>query len=361
MHRQRLVKPDGRELLLYGRAPFPHVNDAPVPAGDGPGASSSHLRWHPLRGEWVIYAGHRQHRTFLPPSGWNPLAPSRDPEQPTEVPVGAWEAAVFENRFAALSDRGGAQPLSTDGRPARGRCEVVVFTQDSKASLGALEPERVALIVDIWAERTAELGARDDVQHVMPFENRGVEVGVTLHHPHGQIYAYPFVPPVVATHVANEREFLARTGTTLLVSMIKDEVADGGRLLHDGTHAVSFVPTCARYPFEIWIAPRRRAARLDHLEPAERHGLAHALRDSLRRLDGLWSVPMPYVLIVHQAPTDGDAHVASHVHIQIYPALRMPGRLKYLAGSEIGAGAFTADVLPEAAAAQLRAVEEPRT
>ncbi len=162
-----------------------------------PVSPNSHLRWHPLRGEWIAYASHRQHRTFLPPPEWNPLAVTTDPSAPTEVPAGPWEVAVFENLFPTLSGQAHDPPASiVDTRPGRGACEVVVFTQDPTSSLGRLPVDHVALIVDVWADRTEALGARDDVEYVFPFENRGVEVGVTLHHPHGQIYAYPFVPPV---------------------------------------------------------------------------------------------------------------------------------------------------------------------
>jgi UDPglucose--hexose-1-phosphate uridylyltransferase len=192
---------------------------------------------------------------------------------------------------------------------------------------------------------------------VFPFENRGVEIGVTLHHPHGQIYAYPFVPPIPARELNEQREHLEKTGRGLLADLLAGEIRENQRILWRGEHALSVVPVCARYTYEIWIAPLRPAQRLSELTTDERRDLSRALKLSLLKLDGLWQKPMPYLLVFHQAPTDGRDHPEAHVHLEIYPYLRMPGRLKYLAGSEIGAGAFTADTLPEEKAAELRAVE----
>ena len=353
-----LTRSDGRALLLYAREPIDPAIEAP-PVIDAPKvAPNPHLRWHPLRGEWVAYAGYRQNRTFLPPPEYNPLAPTTDPASPTELPAGAYDVAVFENKFPTLfSGAHDPPPAIVPTLPARGACEVVVFTQDASASLGTLPLERIELIFEVWADRTRELGARDDVSYVFPFENRGVQVGVTLHHPHGQIYAYPFVPPVAARELEQQRAYYESTGRGLLADHLAAEVEDGRRVLYASPCAIAVVPVCARYAYEVWIAPRRAAATLADLEAAERRELARALKTTLLKLDGLWKQPMPYILAFHQAPTDGAPHPEAHVHAQIYPALRMPGRLKYLAGSEIGAGAFTADTLPEDKAEELRRVE----
>jgi len=353
MYKRELKKPDGRDLILYGRAPIDPAITAPA-AGHA-GQRSAHLRWHPLRGEWVVYAGHRQDRTFLPPADWNPLAPTTSPDHPTEVPAGAWDVAVFENLFSALGTTTPPPPESVATAPAGGRCEVVVFTQDPRTSLGALPLDRIELVLEVWADRTQALAERDDVAYVFAFENRGVEVGVTLAHPHGQIYAYPFVPPVLERELARQEAHFANRRESLLGAMIADELAADQRTLYVGPHAVTFLPVCARWAYELWIAPIRPAATLAALADDERRDLARALQLALRKLDGLWQRPMPYVLAVHQAPARG-AHPYAHLHIEIYPWLRMPGRLKYLAGSEVGAGVFTADTLPEAKAAELRAV-----
>jgi UDPglucose--hexose-1-phosphate uridylyltransferase len=358
MHILRLTKPDGRALLLYAREPLPEGIEAPAPKGVT-SRPNSHLRWHPLRGEWVAYASHRQHRTFLPPPEYNPLATSRDPSQPTEVPEGPWDVAVFENLFPTLTAAAHDPPETiVETRPGFGACEVVVFTQDAQASLGRLPLWQIELLFDVWAHRHAELGSRADVEYVFPFENRGVEVGVTLHHPHGQIYAYPFVPPIAARELEQQRRYYQERGRGLLEDHIRAELADGAvRVLYAGDEVVAFVPVCARYPYEVWIAPRRAVPSLPDLTRAERHDFARALKSVLLKYDGLWNRPFPYILVFHQAPTDGQPHPEAHIHIELYPAYRMPGRLKYLAGSETGAGVFTADTLPDDKAAELRGVE----
>ena len=358
MHILRRSKPDGRYLILYAREPLPEGVQAPSP-NPAPLRPNSHLRWHPLRGEWVAYAAHRQNRTFLPPPEWNPLAPSRDPAHPTEVPGGLWDVAVFDNLFPTLTPLAHDPPRTiVDTRPGRGACEVVVFTQDASASLGTLPLAHLELLLQVWAHRYAELGARDDVQYVFPFENRGVEVGVTLHHPHGQIYAYPFVPPVAARELAEQRRYLDAHGRGLLEDHLRAEEAEGShRFLYGGAHVVALVPVCARYPYEVWVAPRRGAASLADLTVEERADFARALKTVLLKYDGLWKRPFPYIMVFHQAPTDGAPHPEAHVHLEFSPAYRMPGRLKYLAGSEMGAGVFTADTLPDDKAAELRAVE----
>jgi UDPglucose--hexose-1-phosphate uridylyltransferase len=360
MFKRTLHKPDGRRLILYAQDREPPELPAPAPGSVSP-HPAAHLRWHPLRGEWVAYASHRQNRTFLPPAEYNPLLPSDDPANPTELPKGEWDVAVFENLFPTLS-RNAAEPAPrslVDTRPAKGSCEVVVFTQDPRASLGQLPLSRISLLFEVWADRTRELGGRDDVQYVFPFENRGVEIGVTLHHPHGQIYAYPFVPPVAAREIAQQKEHLERTGRGLLEDLLAAELRDAQRIVWRGEHGILLVPVCARYPYELWIAPLRPVQRLYDLRAEERRDLSRALKTALLKLDALWQRPMPYLLVFHQAPTDGRDHPEAHFHMEIYPYLRMPGRLKYLAGSEIGAGVFTADTLPEEKAAELRAVEVP--
>lgn len=354
--RRDLWKRDGRGLWLYARKPLSGHFDAPTPRGEAP-TPNPHLRWHPFRGEWISYAGHRQHRTFMPPAEFDPLAPTTDPANPTEVPSGDWEVAVFENRFPTLSRHAGDPERSDQDRPARGQCEVVVYTQSAEGALGTLPLSRIELVLRVWADRTRELSGREDIAYVMPFENRGVEVGVTLPHPHGQLYGYPDVPPVAARELALQRRHLQCEGTGLLASIIEAEIASGARVVSSAPSAIAFVPAFARYAYEIWVAPVRAVPLLTDLQDHEVEDLARVLKRALMKLDGLWSQPMPYILGVHQAPTDGSSHPEAHVHIEIYPALRMKNRLKYLAGSEVMAGFFTADTVPEEKARELRSVE----
>src|SRR5579885_2711811 len=357
MHSVDLIKPDGRELTLYSRRPIPRGLAAPSPRTERVVADPE-LRWHPLRGEWVAYATHRQDRTFLPPAEYNPLRPMSSGDFPTELPAGDYDVAVFDNLFPTLSLDAVAQPeLSVPTRPGRGKCEVVVFTQDPQASLGQLPLERIELILEVWADRERRCRKNPELRYLMAFENRGVEVGVTLHHPHGQIYAYPFVPPVAERELEQQARHLAEKGRGLLESMLESELEEETRVIYRGSEAHAFVPVCARYPYELWVLPARPAPSLSKLGASERAELARALKTSLLKLDGLWKRPLPYLLLLRQAPLDGEAHPEAHVHFQIYPALRSPGRLKYLAGTELGAGLFANDSKPEDKARELQAVE----
>jgi UDPglucose--hexose-1-phosphate uridylyltransferase len=311
-----------------------------------------------LRDEWVTYAAYRQDRTFLPPPEYNPFAATVSPDNPTEVPEGDWDIAVFDNRFPSLDLRANDAPeLIVPTRPGKGKCEVVVFAQDPQSSLTALPLDHIELLIEVWAERTQVLGASDDIQYVLPFENRGAEVGVTLHHPHGQIYAYPLIPPVPARMQEAATRYHAQHGRGVLESLIADELRVGARILYQGEAAVAFVPVCARYPYEVWIAPIEHAATFGELSDAQRRDLARALKTVLLKYDGLWQRPFPYLMAWYQAPTDERAHPEWHLHAEFYPPYRTPTKLKYLAGTEIAAGLFAMDALPEDKARELQQVE----
>lgn len=286
-------------------------------------------RLDPLTGEWRTFSTGRQDRTFLPAPDECPLCPGR------ELPWPAFEVGVFDNRFPAFA-------------PGDGACEVVVYSDSHTATLPELGVERVRLLVDVWADRYAVLGARPDVAYVFVFENRGEVVGVTLHHPHGQIYGLPFIPPLPA------RE-LARSASGCRVCQAVAAEVDGPRLLAERAGAVAYVPYAARLPFEVHVVARRHAPSLLDLGPSERDDLAAALLDVVRAYDGLFGFPLPYVMSMHQQPTDGgDWQAAAHVHIEFTPLHRRADRLKYLAGVELGAGAYLNDVDPDDAAAALR-------
>lgn len=356
MHSLELAKPDGRRLTLYARRPMQRVAAAPSPFAE-PLAGRPHLRWHPLRGEWITYAAYRQDRTFLPPPEYDPLAPTLDPRHPTELPAGDWDVAVFDNRFPSLAPDAGEPPAAiVPTASASGRCEVVVYTPAAHGALGTLPLDHVELVLAVWAERTRILGAAGPVRYVLPFENRGAEVGVTLHHPHGQIYAYPVVPPVPERMQAVQREHFERHGRGALETLIAGELEADTRILYRGAHAVAFVPACARYPYETWVAPLRPAASFVDLSAAERADLARALKTVLLKYDGLWQRPLPYLMAWYQAPTDGEAHPEWHLHAELWPPYRTRDKLKYLAGTELAAGFFAMDALPEAKARELQAV-----
>jgi UDPglucose--hexose-1-phosphate uridylyltransferase len=265
--------------------------------------------------------------------------------------------AVFDNRFPSL-DRTSAEPppLIVRSAPAVGQCDVVVFTQDAYASLGSLSLAHIDLLLQVWADRTARLARRGDIAYVLPFENRGAEVGVTLHHPHGQIYAYPVVPPAPARMQQEAQSHHARQGRGVLQELIADERCEGVRMVYEGAHAVAFVPVCARYPYEVWVAPIEPVESFIQLTIEQRADLARALKTVLLKYDGLWERPFPYLMAWYQAPTDGKPHPESHLHAQFYPPYRTRDRLKYLAGTEIAAGFFAMDALPEEKARELQQV-----
>lgn len=357
MYTLDLTKPDGRRLTLYSREPIAPQSTAPSPFAE-PLNASPHLRWHPLRGEWVTYAAYRQGRTFLPPPEYNPLAVTTDSTHPTEVPAGDWDVAVFDNRFPSLSFDSAQPPsLIVPTAPATGHCDVVVFTQDAEASLGTLPLAHIDLLLQVWGDRTVKLAQHGQIAYVLPFENRGAEVGVTLHHPHGQIYAYPVVPPVPARMQHEAQLHYTKHGRGVLQELIAEERRAGIRMLYEGPHAVAFVPVCAKYPYEVWVAPIEPLESFTHLTTEQRADLARALKTVLLKYDGLWQRPLPYLMAWYQAPTDGIPHPESHLHAQFYPPYRTSDRLKYLAGTEIAAGFFAMDALPEDKARELQQVE----
>jgi len=320
-------------------------------------------RFDELRGEEVVYAIHRQERTFLPSRDHCPLCPTRPGGSRTEIPFPAFQIAVFDNRFPSFE-----APL--------GAAEVVVYTDSHDGSLGTLAPQRAEALMWVWRHRYCELGAREDVDYVFIFENRGVEVGVTLHHPHGQIYGYPFLPPVPALELAAD----ARLGGCAPCALMRRELEDRRRVLYENDSVVAYVPYAARWAYEAHVILRQHRPSLLDCDARELRLLAAALQTVVRGYDALFDRPFPYVMVVHQAPTGG-ANAAEdenedesggtatgaapgatggaggaggHLHVEFYPPLRTAAKLKYLAGSEQGAGTFISDTLPEESAAALR-------
>jgi len=311
------------------------------------------LRFNPLRDEWVAYASERNDRTFLPTDSC-PLCPSAAGKG-SEVPLAGFEVAVFENRFPALGpDRRRGRPV----RPASTGCEVVVYTDQHSLTLAELPLDRVRLLVDVWADRYRELGERPEVAYVYVFENKGEAMGVTLHHPHGQIYALPFVPPIAARELEASGRHLAATGRCLHCEHVEAEAA-GPRRLIEGAEMVAFVPQAARWPYEVHLYPRRHAGSIEQLTASERWALADALRRVVRTYDRHFGFSTPYVMAVHQSPTDGGRWPQAHLHFEFYPPHRRVDRLKFLAGIELGAGMFVNDTKPEETAAQLQQVLLP--
>ncbi|MEO6413332.1 MAG: galactose-1-phosphate uridylyltransferase [Pedococcus sp.] len=359
---------DGRTIIY-----FDDSHDAPVrTAVDGrplgPQSTSGEIRYDALVDDWVAVAGHRGDRTFLPPKDECPLCPTGTGSVPSEVPDPAYDVVVFENRFPSYAEVSGLDvgseahsgPIGWK-RPALGRCEVVCFTSDHDSTFADLPPWRVRTVVDAWADRTRALGALDEVQHVFCFENRGQEIGVTLHHPHGQIYAYPYVPQRTGAMLRQASAHHERTGRLLGADILAAELAEGTRIVTQSEHWVAYVPFAARWPVEVHLAPRRDVADIPSLTEVERDDLATTYLDLLRRLDRFYvgtqgqTVDLPYIAGWHQAPAKRGREV-SRLHLQLMSILRSPSKLKYLAGSESGVGGWVNDVAPETVAARLRDV-----
>lgn len=297
-------------------------------------------RWNPLRREWVLVAASRQGRTFLPQREDCPLCPSR-PGHSSEIPASRFEAAVFDNRFPAM----------VPARPAGGKCEVVVYTDEHEGSFATLPEPRLAQLGEVWADRYQTLVETPGVRYVLIFENRGEQVGVTLTHPHGQIYAYPFMPPVA------RGELGSRSGGCLQCRLIQDELDDRRRILITGGGIVAYVPAYARWPYEVHLAPRTHRAALPALSDGQRLSLLKAMQAIARAYDRLFQLPMPYMMVMHQAPA-GKVPEQAHLHVEFYPTLRDRAKLKFLAGSESGAGVFINDTLAEESAEHLRGLLE---
>jgi UDPglucose--hexose-1-phosphate uridylyltransferase len=320
----------------------------------------SELRRHPFLNTWVITATHRQDRTFLPPDGYCPLCPTKQGAFPTDIPLSDYDIVVFENKFPSLHPSPPSPAVvGTDLMPvvpSAGACEVICYTRSHAGSFAELPITQIRKLTRVWKERYEELAARPEVEYVFIFENKGRETGVTITHPHGQIYAYPFVPPVLQAELKSERDHLARTGRNLFDDWLRDEgviEGKGEREVSRNEHFVALVPFFARYPFEVHAVPFRQLGALSDMSTAELDSLAGILLDVTKRYDRLFGFSLPYIMAMHQRPAVA-GYEFNRFHVEFYPPNRTADKIKYLAGSEAGAGAFINDTLPEASAERLR-------
>lgn len=346
---------DGRELIYFDEQPG-LVHSRQDTRGLDPIETASQIRYDSLVDQWVVIAGHRQARTHLPSLAECPLCPSK-PGHPTEIPDDDYDVAVFENRFPSLAtappNRSTAPQPECDSpfieRPGVGRCEVVCFTSDHDSSFAQLTPARVATVLQAWTDRTRELSKLPGVQHIFAFENRGEEIGVTLGHPHGQIYAYPFVPPRALQMIAAAE----RHGSCLHCAALAGEQNAGLRVVAESSRWLAFVPHAARWPFEVHLYPRRHVPDLTGLNDAERADFPCIYLEVLQRFDGVFGTQMPYIAGWQQAPVRQGRELG-HLFMQVFSIRRAPNKLKYLAGSEAAMDVFINDIAPEQAAQMLR-------
>ena|SRR5436190_21811729 len=328
-------------------------------------------RWHPLRREWVIVSAHRNDRPWHGErvAAAGPVLPSYSPDcylcpgnerssgKRNERYAGVF---VFDNDHPCVGPNAPTAlptpPLVYRARPATGLSRVVCFTPRHDLTLAELGESEILNLLEVWRAQYRELGAREEVQHVHVFENKGEVVGVSNPHPHCQIYATNFVFKTIEIELEAQAEYLKHEGRPLFQDIIAAEETDSRRVVVRRDRALSFVPYFARYPYETFVAPRETHPSLATLSEAELLDFAAVLRETLIRFDNLWRVSFPYVMVLHQAPTDGKDYRGFHFHIQIHPPLRKPGLLKYLAGPEVGGGNFLNDTAPEEKAAELRGV-----
>jgi UDPglucose--hexose-1-phosphate uridylyltransferase len=317
----------------------------------------SELRYHPFLDEWVITATHRQDRTFHPPPDYCPLCPTKPGGFPTEIPRESYDIAVFENKFPSLSpdppEPGVEGTPLMPVRPSAGVCEVVCYTDRHDLTFAQLPLSQIRKLARVWRERYVELSERSEVEYVFIFENKGKEIGVTLSHPHGQIYAYPYIPPVPRTELESERRHFERHGRPLMGDWLEEERASGERLVWENTRFVALVPFFARYPYEVYVAPKEHLPSMREMAPEDLDDLAEILRVVTRKYDALFGFSMPYIMAMHQAPALPE-YEFTWFHVEFYPPYRTENKVKHLAGSESGAGAFINDTLPEETAKRLR-------
>lgn len=354
---------DGRELIYFDDADTKLGKNRAVDARIlDPRPDTASMRQDPLTGEWVSIASSRQDRVFLPPEDQDPLAPAST-NNPSEIPSN-YDVAVFENRSPAFGPNlTGATPDGAEApaglsdlaevglgrrRASVGRCEVVCFSPQSQGSLGSQTVSRVRTVIEAWADRTAALSALPGIQQVFPFENRGEAIGVTLHHPHGQIYAYPYITPRTQRLVASVEQY----GPTLFQDILDFELASD-RVVLRGEHWSAFVPFAARWPLEVHLLPHRQLSDFAETNDEEREELSGLYRTLLRGVDAIYDTPLPYIAAWHQAPVN--THRADiRLMLQLTSPRRSASKLKYLAGSEAAMGAWIGDVTPESSAELVR-------
>jgi UDPglucose--hexose-1-phosphate uridylyltransferase len=328
-------------------------------------------RWHPLREEWIIVAAHRQDRPW---SGNTISAPEADlpeyvadcylcpgnPRVSGRVNPDYETTFVFDNDHPCVSSDALPEietPASIyKNRPAQGVARVVCYSPKHDLTLAELEPENIEELLRVWQAQYGELAAMQGVAHVLIFENKGAAVGVSNPHPHCQIYATNFVFKTIETEARVSQRHFNETGRVLFQDILEAERSDGRRILIENESAVAFIPYFARYAYEVFVAPKQTHASVASLSAAEVRDLAAVLKTVVVRFDNLWRMPFPYVMALHQAPTDGGDYSGFHFHIEFHPPLRRPNLLKYLAGPEIGGGNFLSDTSAEEKAEELRAL-----
>lgn len=310
------------------------------------------LRWHPLIKDWVMIASHRQHRPQMP-KNWCPFCPGSG-----KVPD-AYDVFKYDNDFPALSQ----EPPLPDEVPtdfyrtaeAYGKCEVILYSPQHTVTLPELPVEHVVKLVNLWTERFAELKKDKKIKYIFIFENRGELVGVTMPHPHGQIYGYPFIPKKLELELEACREYYEAEKACMICDMVKDELKYGDRIIFENEDFVVFLPFFTEYPYGIYIVSKKHLQNLTQFGEREKLNLARVVREAAGTLDELFGFQLPYMMCMHQGPVNGaDTGAYYHFHIEFFPPLRAADKQKFNASSETGAWAHANPTKPEEKAIELK-------
>lgn len=312
------------------------------------------LRFNPLLGTYTMVATNRQQRPHLPEDNC-PFCPGSG-----KVPDD-YEVLVYNNDFPTLSEQPEAVASGSSFyhvEPAYGKCEVILYTADHNSSLSQLSVEQIKKVVDVWAQRTAALSKDEKIKYIFPFENKGVEVGVTMHHPHGQLYAYPFIPLKLKTELCNCRKYFIDTGSCFFTDMNLAEKQEAKRMVFENESFAVYIPYFTDYPFGVFIVTKTGKSNLAEMDEKENAELAEALKKVTAAFDKLFNKSFPYMMCVHQAPVNspeyGNVSDYFHFHIEFYPPLREENKIKWYASSEMGAWAAANTLSVEECAGRLR-------
>ncbi|MEG2087794.1 MAG: galactose-1-phosphate uridylyltransferase [Angelakisella sp.] len=310
------------------------------------------LRWHPLTKDWIMIASHRQNRPQMP-KNWCPFCPGSG-KVPDE-----FEVYKYDNDFPALSQN---PPVPDDvansffkTAECYGKCEVILYSSGHTVTVPELSDSHMGKLVDLWCERFADISSDSKIKYTFIFENRGEPVGVTMPHPHGQIYGYPFVPKKLQLETASAKEYYDEHGKCIFCDMLDNEIRDGRRIIFENENFVVFLPFYCEYPYGVYILPRRHCQYITDLTPAERAGLAVTVKQTVGMLDSLFGFAFPYMMCMHNAPVNsGDFDKDFHFHIEFFPPMRSADKIKYNASSETGAWAHCNPTCPEVTSEEMR-------
>ncbi len=342
IHKRIFIRNDNKELLLYGYQEHKEHASQQLDVSDIP---KPHMRWNPSRQEWVTYSSGRKNRTSFPPKEYCPLCPGTNLDYPTEIPFSNFEVSVFPNRWASFNLMG--ENIFLDKvltKPSKGECEVVVYSSKHNDSISQMPLARIELLIKVWIDRYKELQKRSDIKYILPFENRGEECGVTLHHPHGQIYAYPFIPPAIKTEM---RAFKKENFLIKIMNELEEKY-----YVYQNENFVAAIPPFARYAYEVWIIPKNQIEGPWKFNDKQIEDFAKCIQKISNGYDNFLNKRCPYIMGLHASPSINDSDF--HFHVEFYPPLRHFNKPKILAGSESMAGVFIMDVLPEDSAKELR-------